>query len=136
MTAHLPVRAAWTDLPDAARALDSCRRNPPRRDMRTADGNGAFPKYRRDDGRVRKLRQIYKAAEPPIDTPAWREWLALDVDKAIEAGESPQIMVIERFARACLGASFGPGATSLRSPEPVPVSALPGDAPSRKRRVA
>lgn len=35
------------------------------------------------------------------------------------------------------GASAGrPGASSLRSPEPVPVSAHSGNAPSRKRRAA
>jgi hypothetical protein len=35
--------------------------------------------------RVRCLRQLYRTAEPAIDTPDWRAWLALDPQRAIAA---------------------------------------------------
>ena len=33
--------------------------------------------------RVRRLRSLYRQAEPPVDTPAWRAWLENDEQVAI-----------------------------------------------------
>ncbi len=81
----------WTALPQAATLLADCRRRPPQRDHRTSTFEQPRPYYRADDPRLRKLRSIYRAAEPDAWTPEWSAWLRLDpqaaVREAVEAAE-------------------------------------------------
>ena len=73
----------WRDHPVAAALLKTIVQRPPPR--------AAFA-YRWCDTetrwcgrRVRSLRAVHRLAEPPIDTPEWRAWLAQDEQAAIAA---------------------------------------------------
>lgn len=74
-------KAPWTRSPQALVLLASCALAPPLRRL---------VRYRFDEigehfagARARALRQLYRAAEPPLDTPQWRLWLSPDADQAI-----------------------------------------------------
>jgi hypothetical protein len=71
----------WTRSPEAARLLASCAADPP--PLRSFACRFQEIEQRFVGRRVRSLRRIYLAAEPPIDTFAWRRWLALDPQRAI-----------------------------------------------------
>ena len=73
---------SWTCSPEAVTLLASCARWPPRRRLFVFRfGETAFRFIGR---RVGRLRRLYRLAEPPVDTLAWREWLSLDPQQAIE----------------------------------------------------
>ena len=72
----------WTEAPEAAALLASCAADPPRRRLvayRFQETGLRFVGHR-----AQALRRLYRLAEPPLDTPAWRAWLALDPQRAIE----------------------------------------------------
>ena len=73
----------WTRSPEAAHLLASCAADPP--PLRAFACRFQEIEQRFVGRRVRRLRRIYLAAEPPIDTPDWRRWLALDPQRAILA---------------------------------------------------
>lgn len=75
--------APWTRAPLALALLASCARHPPPR--RTVCYRFGDTGTHYCGERVRALKRFYRAAEPPLDTPAWRAWLALDVEQAIDA---------------------------------------------------
>ena len=78
-----PNPTPWTNAPIAAAILAACARDPPARRTiryRFADTATAY-----SGERVRALKRLYRAAEPPLDTPAWRAWLTLDVERAIDS---------------------------------------------------
>lgn len=74
MTPPLP---AWTRSEEAQSLLASIRRDPPQRDLRTGTFERAYPPFR-VDARVKRLRALYRAAEPEVDSPEWVEWLRAD----------------------------------------------------------
>jgi hypothetical protein len=71
----------WRDGAEAAALLAACAVRPP---------VSAVFAYRWGDcemryvgRRVRRLRSLYRRAEPPVDTQAWRAWLDADEQEAI-----------------------------------------------------
>ena len=72
----------WTEAPEAAVLLASCAADPPRRRLVVYRFQETGPRF--VGGRVQALRRLYRLAEPPLDSPAWRAWLALDPQWAIE----------------------------------------------------
>jgi hypothetical protein len=79
---RLPNPTPWTSNPYAAAILAICGHDPPARRTiryRFADTGTLYT-----GERVRALKRLYRAAEPPLDTPAWRAWLTLDVARAID----------------------------------------------------
>ena len=74
---------SWIHCPEATALLASCARRPPPR--RLAVYRFEETALRFVGRRVRRLSHLYRLAEPPVDTPAWREWLALDPQQAIAA---------------------------------------------------
>jgi hypothetical protein len=68
-------------LPEAAWLLASCAADPP--PQRSFAYRFQEVEIRFVGRRVRRLHRLYKTAEPEIDSPAWREWLALDPQRAI-----------------------------------------------------
>ena len=75
--------ALWTRLPEAAMLLASCSADPP--PMRAFVFRFQEIDLRFVGRRVRRLRRLYRTAEPAIDTPDWQVWLALDPQRAIAA---------------------------------------------------
>jgi hypothetical protein len=73
----------WTEAPEAAALLASCVTNPPRRRLVAYRFQETGLKF--VGRRMQTLRRLYRLAEPPLDSPAWRDWLALDPQRAIEA---------------------------------------------------
>jgi len=73
---------SWTEAPEAAALLASCATDPPRRRLVAYRFQETGPRF--VGRRARALRRLYRLAEPPLDTPAWRAWLALDPQRAIE----------------------------------------------------
>ena len=78
-----PHSRDWRDHPVAAALLETIVQRPPPR--------AAFA-YRWGETetrwcgrRVRSLRRLHRLAEPPLDTPEWRAWLAQDAQTAIAA---------------------------------------------------
>ncbi len=78
-----PIPASWTQSPLAIALLASCGRDLPVRRTVCYRFSDTASQYAGE--RVRALKRLYRAAEPPLDTPAWRAWLALDVERAIDA---------------------------------------------------
>ena len=74
---------SWTETPEAAALLASCATDPPRRRLVAYRFQETGPRF--VGRRARALRRLYRLAEPPLDSPAWRAWLALDPQRAIEA---------------------------------------------------
>ncbi len=74
---------AWTQSPLASALLASCAGQPPRRRAIRYRFGEVATVYAGE--RVRALKRLYRAAEPPLDTPAWQVWLTLDVEDAIDA---------------------------------------------------
>jgi hypothetical protein len=72
----------WTEAPEAAGLLASCVANPPRRRLVLYRFQETGPRF--VGRRMQALRRLYRLAEPPLDSPAWRAWLALDPQRAIE----------------------------------------------------
>ena len=73
----------WTALPEAAALLASCAARPPRQRLFVYRFQETASRF--VGRRVGRLRRLYRLAEPLIDSPAWREWLVLDPQRAIEA---------------------------------------------------
>lgn len=73
----------WTNHPSVCELLASCAANPPLRDNRSPSFNRPTPMFRTDDERVAALGLFYKAAEPPVDSTAWRIWLTMTPQRAI-----------------------------------------------------
>ena len=73
----------WTQTAEAAHLLDSCARKAPRRVTRTYRFSETATFYDPSDPRVGKLRRLYRASEPKLDTPEWAEWLAMTAEQAI-----------------------------------------------------
>ena len=71
----------WTRLPEATRLLASCAADPP--PIRAFAYRFQEIEHRFVGRRVARLRRLYRAAEPAIDTRAWREWLRWDPQRAI-----------------------------------------------------
>ena len=84
----MPRTTPWTAMPKAAAILASCAANPPRRQTFRYRFGETDTRYVGE--RVKRLRQLYRNAQPEIDTPAWREWLRLDpqtaIAEAVQAG--------------------------------------------------
>ena len=78
-----PNPTPWTHAPLAAAILAACARDPPAR--RTVCYRFGETATRHAGERVRALKRLYRAPEPPLDTPAWRDWLDLDVERAIDS---------------------------------------------------
>jgi hypothetical protein len=78
-----PNPTLWTNAPLAAAILATCARDPPVRRIITYRFAETATAYAGE--RARALRRLYRGAEPPLDTPAWRAWLAIDVERAIDA---------------------------------------------------
>lgn len=72
----------WTATPDAAALLGSCVANPPRQRLVVYRFQETGHKF--VGRRAQALRRLYRLAEPPLDTPAWCAWLALDPQQAID----------------------------------------------------
>lgn len=75
----------WTQLPEAAVLLADCAARAPAKIVLAYRFGDTSAVFSRADRRVAALRRLYRRAEPPIDTPAWRAWLRLDEQAAIEA---------------------------------------------------
>lgn len=73
----------WTSQDEAAALLADCAASPPRKVIRQYRFNETGEQFDRRDMRVRILCRLYRKAEPTIDTPEWREWLDMPVDKVI-----------------------------------------------------
>ena len=73
----------WTDSGEAAALLASCAARPPRQKLFVYRFQEIAARF--VGRRVGRLRRLYRLAEPPLDSPAWREWLVLDPQRAIEA---------------------------------------------------
>lgn len=71
----------WTTLPMARSILTDCAVSPPPTRVATYAFQETATLYTGE--RVKRLERIYRDAEPAIDTPEWREWLALTPQKAI-----------------------------------------------------
>ena len=93
---------SWTEAPEAAALLAACATDPPRRRLVVYRFQETGPRF--VGRRARALRRLYRLAEPPLDSPAWRAWLALDPQRAIE-------QALEKAATP----SFTPASTANRS---------------------
>lgn len=71
----------WTSRPEVRELLASCAVNPPRKRTRTFRFQETDRVY--VGQRVCALRLFYQASEPPIDTPAWLEWLKFNEQVAV-----------------------------------------------------
>ena len=85
----------WTESPQTQQLLAACAAQPPPRRVFVYRFGETEARYA--GTRVRQLRQIYRAAEPAIDTPEWRAWLALDVERAIREA----VTAAAKVAPAC-----------------------------------
>lgn len=74
-------RPLWTSEPKAAAILASCALNPPA--TRVFSYRFGETQERYIGERVKRLRQLYKNAQPPVDTPEWSTWLTLTPQHAI-----------------------------------------------------
>ena len=72
---------SWIRSAEAAKLLDSCAAHPP--PFRGFACRFQETEIRFIGKRAARLRRLYRMGEPPIDTPAWRQWLALDPQRAI-----------------------------------------------------
>ena len=77
-----PTPASWTHSPLAIALLASCAHDPPGRRTVCYRFGDIASHYAGE--RVRALKCLYRAAQPPLDTAAWRAWLAFDVERAID----------------------------------------------------
>lgn len=93
---------SWTEAPEAAALLASCATDPPRRRLVVYRFHETGPRF--VGRRAQALRRLYRLAEPPLDSPAWRSWLALDPQRAIE-------QALEKAAAP----SYAPAPTANRS---------------------
>jgi hypothetical protein len=76
-----PPARDWRAGAEAAALLAACAARPPALAVfayRWGDCETRFV-----GRRVRRLRSLYRQAEPPADTPAWRAWLENDEQVAI-----------------------------------------------------
>ena len=74
----------WALTPEALALLASIRRDPPQRDLRTGTFERSYPPFR-VDARVKRLRALYRAAEPEVDSAEWVAWLKADEQAVIAA---------------------------------------------------
>lgn len=98
----------WRSLPEAAAILAAIVADPPpTREHRYRFGD-RVSRYTGD--RVRRLRQLRRAAEPPLDTPAWRDWVRLGEQQAIALA----LRDTDRTRTACYSTEIPP-ATAARN---------------------
>ena len=71
----------WTRTPEVEALLRSCADRPPASRIFAFRFQETEARY--VGRRVRQLRRLHRAAEPPLDSPEWRAWLALDPQRAI-----------------------------------------------------
>ena len=87
----------WIRSPEAARLLASCAAAPP--PLRAFTFRFQELELRFVGRRARQLRRLYRTAEPEIDTPAWRQWLTLDPQRAIAAALRYAPLPVDRRER-------------------------------------
>lgn len=80
--------ADWRFSPQAQRELQSCRVDPPARVVRTYRFNETMELFDPQDPRVRRLKALREAKEPPKDTIEWRAWLSMNEQDAIRSAIS------------------------------------------------
>jgi hypothetical protein len=81
-----------------------------RRGIRRAGDWSSIASRRPDQGSsppVQALRRLYRLAEPPLDSPAWRAWLALDPQRAIEQAIRNGAMTAIACPPARIQSAFG-----------------------------
>lgn len=76
----------WRAGPEAAALLASIALRPP--PQRTYTYRWGDTETRWSGRRVRSLRRLHRRAEPPSDTPGWRDWLTTDEQAAVAAALS------------------------------------------------